>query len=145
MRHCSWEAGNGHSGRSPRAWKMVPRTKEVVATGETSNALGPDPVGYIIYQPDGQMMALVVRSDREPPAGLAQINEEKVRLFDSMLASGLLNAGSREGGPSRRGIMESSLDRDGLGSPLQARWRYAHDQRSLLKAPSDGPRRRVSD
>ena len=45
-------------------WKMVSWTKEVVATGETCDALGPDPVGYISCQPDGDMMALVVRSDR---------------------------------------------------------------------------------
>jgi len=28
-------------------WKMVSWTKKVVATGETSDAFGPDPVGYI--------------------------------------------------------------------------------------------------
>src|SRR5215213_10301286 len=67
-------------------WKMVSWTKEVVATGETSDALGPEPVGYISYQPDGHMMALVVRSGRAPPAGPAPTSEEKVRLFDTMLA-----------------------------------------------------------
>ena len=30
-------------------WKMVSWTKEVVATGETCDALGPDPAGYISY------------------------------------------------------------------------------------------------
>ena len=67
-------------------WKMVSWTQEIVATGETSDAMGPSPIGYIAYHADGHMMALVVKRDRPPPLGAVPTAEEKVKLFDTMLA-----------------------------------------------------------
>src|SRR3712207_6378222 len=43
-------------------WRMVSWVREVVATGERADVLGPDPVGYIAYHGGGRMMALVVRN-----------------------------------------------------------------------------------
>jgi len=48
-------------------WKMVSWTREVVATGETSDAMGPNPIGYIAYHADGRMMALVIKRNRPTP------------------------------------------------------------------------------
>jgi len=67
-------------------WKMVSWTKEVVATGETSDALGPNPIGYIAYHADGRMMATVFKRDRPLLSGAVPTTEEKIELFDSMLA-----------------------------------------------------------
>ena len=67
-------------------WKMVSWVREFVATGERVDALGPDPVGYIAYHADGRMMTLEVRKDRIRPQGLVPTDEEKLALFDSMLA-----------------------------------------------------------
>jgi hypothetical protein len=67
-------------------WKMVAWTRQVVATGEISDAMGPNPIGYIAYHADGRMMALVLRRDRPALAGAAPTHEEKVKLFDTMLA-----------------------------------------------------------
>ena len=67
-------------------WKMVSWTRKVLATGEVSDAMGPDPIGYIAYHADGRMMALVLKRDRPPLAGTAPTDEEKIRLFDTMLA-----------------------------------------------------------
>ncbi len=67
-------------------WRMVSWVREVVATGERADVLGPDPVGYIAYHGDGRMMALVVRNDRAAPRGPVPTDEEKLALFDSMLA-----------------------------------------------------------
>ena len=50
-------------------WKMVSWTREVVATGEISDAMGPNPIGYIAYHAAGRMMALVLKRDRPAPAG----------------------------------------------------------------------------
>jgi hypothetical protein len=50
-------------------WKMVSWTRKVLATGEVSDAMGPDPIGYIAYHADGRMMALVLKSDRPPFTG----------------------------------------------------------------------------
>jgi hypothetical protein len=65
---------------------MVSWVREFVATGERVDALGPDPVGYIAYHSDGRMMTLEVRKDRAKPKGLVPTDEEKLVLFDSMLA-----------------------------------------------------------
>ena len=67
-------------------WKMVSWVREVVATGETIDALGPNPVGYITYCRDGRVMTLEVGKERITPKGLVPTAEEKCALFDTMLA-----------------------------------------------------------
>ena len=67
-------------------WNMVSWTREIVATGETSDAIGPNPIGYIAYHADGRMMALVLKRDRPSLSGIAPTDAEKVNLFDTMLA-----------------------------------------------------------
>src|SRR3954465_7733662 len=66
-------------------WTMLSWTREVVATGETSDAMGPNPIGYIAYHADDRMMALVLKRDRPPLSGAAPTDGEKVKLFDTML------------------------------------------------------------
>lgn len=58
----------------------------MVASGTVSDVMGPDPVGFLSYQPDGRMMALVVSSERPVSNGKMPTDSEKVALFDSMLA-----------------------------------------------------------
>jgi len=67
-------------------WTMLSWKKETVATGETVDGLGPDPVGYITYGADGRMHAIVVRRDRPAPETLPPTDTERLRLFDSMIA-----------------------------------------------------------
>jgi hypothetical protein len=67
-------------------WRMVSWKREVVATGEQSDAVGPEPVGYINYGADGRFYALVVSRDRPRPATLPPSDDEKVKLFSTMLA-----------------------------------------------------------
>jgi hypothetical protein len=67
-------------------WNMTSWKREIVATGETIGALGPDPIGYINYGPDGRFYALVVSRNRLTPATLPPSDAEKLKLFDSMLA-----------------------------------------------------------
>ena len=67
-------------------WKMLSWTRRAVASGEISDAMGPDPIGYLSYQPDGRMTAVVVERHRPAPKGTTPTDEEKVALFDSMLA-----------------------------------------------------------
>jgi hypothetical protein len=67
-------------------WKMVSWQRESVATGERADALGPDPVGFINYGADGRMFAIVIQKDRVAPAGPVPTDEEKLRLYNSMLA-----------------------------------------------------------
>jgi hypothetical protein len=67
-------------------WKMVSWTRELTATGQKSDALGPNPIGWINYGRDGRMMVVVVRSDRKAPAALVPTDPERVALYSSMLA-----------------------------------------------------------
>src|SRR5262249_9954767 len=57
-------------------WKMTSWKREIVATGETIDALGPDPIGYLNYGPDGRFYALVVSRDRLTPATLPPSDAE---------------------------------------------------------------------
>ena len=65
-------------------WRMLSWTRRVVATGAVTDALGPDPIGYIAYHADGRMMAYVQRRDRRATASLTEA--DKAHLFDTMLA-----------------------------------------------------------
>ncbi len=68
------------------SWRMVSWTREAVATGEVTDALGADPVGYIAYHADGRMMATVFSSARPGPKEGGWTDAEKVALYDTLLA-----------------------------------------------------------
>ena len=68
------------------SWKMDAWTRTSVETGETTNALGPAPIGYIAYHADGRMMATVFRRDRPMPGKDDWNMEQKAQMFDDMLA-----------------------------------------------------------
>jgi hypothetical protein len=65
---------------------MTSWTRKVVTTGEITDAMGADPIGYIAYHADGRMMALVVNRHRAKLNGTTPTDDEKIALFDSMLA-----------------------------------------------------------
>jgi len=67
-------------------WKMVSWQVEDLSSGETRDALGPNPRGYITYTPDGRVMVIVLRVGRPKPAALVPTAEEKLALYDSMFA-----------------------------------------------------------
>lgn len=69
------------------SWRMLSWTRESRATGQVTDCLGPNPIGYIAYHADGRMMATVFRRDRPaPPVGRPRTEAEKAHLFDAMLA-----------------------------------------------------------
>ena len=67
-------------------WKMVSWQREDVFSGIRTDALGPDPIGYINYDAGGRVMVLVVSRTRPRPADSIPTDAEKVGLFDSMLS-----------------------------------------------------------
>ena len=67
-------------------WTMLSWKKEIIATGQIVDALGPDPVGYITYGADGRMHVIVVRRERLAPETFPPTAMEKLHLFDSLLA-----------------------------------------------------------
>jgi hypothetical protein len=68
------------------SWRMNAWTRTSVRTGETTDALGPSPIGYIAYHPDGRMLAAVFRRDRSTSNDGGWSETEKAQLFDAMLA-----------------------------------------------------------
>jgi hypothetical protein len=66
-------------------WKLVSAVREDMA-GHTVDQLGPSPIGYINYAPDGRMMALIARSARTKPVGARPTPPEADALFKSMLS-----------------------------------------------------------
>jgi hypothetical protein len=68
------------------SWRMASWTRTSVRTGAVTDALGPQPIGYIAYHADGRMMATVFRRDRPAPQTTPLTDAERVRLFDTMLA-----------------------------------------------------------
>ena len=68
------------------SWRMDAWTRTSVASGKTTDALGPSPIGYIACHRCGRMIASAFRRDRFPPKDQARTMEEKARLFDDMLA-----------------------------------------------------------
>lgn len=67
-------------------WRMVSWKKEFTDSGELVDAHGPDPVGFVSYGADGRVHAIVVSKDRQNPREIPPSAEEKIALFDSMLA-----------------------------------------------------------
>jgi hypothetical protein len=63
------------------SWRRI-----LVPTGEESDALGPNPFGYISYAPDGRLMVFVLKSDRPKPKSNPPTAQEKLALFDSLFA-----------------------------------------------------------
>jgi Lipocalin-like domain len=67
-------------------WKFQSFVREVTATGERQNEFGEKPSGYISYQPDGRMFAVLVGDNRPKPAGTVPTDEEKAKLFGTLIA-----------------------------------------------------------
>ena len=67
-------------------WRMLSWKRILLNSGEESDALGPDPFGYINYSPDGRLMVFVLKSGRPRPMASPPTPEEKLALFDSLFA-----------------------------------------------------------
>jgi hypothetical protein len=67
-------------------WKLVSVVNEDVATGKKSDYFGPNPDGYINYGPDGRMIVINTRGDRNRPKGASPTAEEAAELFRGVLA-----------------------------------------------------------
>ena len=65
---------------------MLTWQREFADTGERLDALGADPVGFVSYSDDGRVHAIVVKRDRRVPKSVPPSANEKLALFDSMLA-----------------------------------------------------------
>jgi Lipocalin-like domain len=67
-------------------WKLKQFVREVAGTGERYDQLGPHPEGVISYSKDGRMSVLLLAGDRVKPSGDVPTSQEKVALFETMIA-----------------------------------------------------------
>lgn len=63
-------------------WKIVSQEWEIQATGERLSVMGKNPTGYMIFTPEGRMMALITGEGRNPP----KTDQDRANLLNSMAA-----------------------------------------------------------
>ena len=66
-------------------WKLKKYSRRFLDTGEVRNDLLPQ--AYILYTPGGFMMSITVEEKRARPAGEVLTDEERVRLFKSIISA----------------------------------------------------------
>src|ERR1700728_4325906 len=67
-------------------WKLKSYLREVEATGERYNERGEHPDGYLSYSADGRMSAIITWDNRAKPQDLVPTNDERIRLFGTMIS-----------------------------------------------------------
>jgi hypothetical protein len=68
------------------SWKLVSAVRKELPSGQKTDFFGPNPHGFLNYGPDGRMIALLARGDRNAPAGATATPAEAAALFKSMLS-----------------------------------------------------------
>jgi hypothetical protein len=63
-------------------WKLVSWESEFQATGEREPVMGKNPTGYVIFTPEGRMMAILTAEGRTSP----KTDEDRANLFKSVIA-----------------------------------------------------------
>ena len=76
---------HGIAGRIEGVWKLKKYSRRFLDTGEVRSDLLPQ--AYILYTPGGFMMSITVEEKRAPPAGEVLTDEERVRLFKSIISA----------------------------------------------------------
>lgn len=66
-------------------WKLKKYSRRFLDTGEVLGDMLPQ--AYILYTPDGFMMSITVEENRQSPAGEVLTDEERVRLFKSIISA----------------------------------------------------------
>ena len=81
-------ASAAHSADNPLVgtWKLKSYLREVAATGERYNERGEHPNGYLAYSADGRMYAIITWENRIAPRDVVPTNDERVKLFSTMIS-----------------------------------------------------------
>lgn len=74
-----------NSSRIQGVWKLKKYSRRFLDAGEVCNDMLPQ--AYILYTPGGFMMSITVEENRAPPAGEVLTDEERVRLFKSIISA----------------------------------------------------------
>jgi hypothetical protein len=63
-------------------WKIVSWESEFQATGEREPTMGKNPTGYVIFTPEGRMMAILTAEGRKAP----KTDQDRADLLKSLIA-----------------------------------------------------------
>ena len=66
-------------------WKLKSYRRRYLDTGEVRTDMLPH--AYILYTPGGFMMSITVEENRKAPAGAILTDEERVRLFNTIVSA----------------------------------------------------------
>ena len=66
-------------------WKLRSYSRRFLDTGEVRDDMLPH--AYILYTPGGHIMSITVEADRKPPAGSVLTDQERIRLFNSVISA----------------------------------------------------------
>jgi hypothetical protein len=68
-------------------WRLVRWKRELLDTGETVEAFGKSPRGFLSYGRDGRVFFIMAKENRAKPADLAKLtDQERTELYNSMVA-----------------------------------------------------------
>jgi hypothetical protein len=68
-------------------WKLASMQRKIVETGQTLDAFGPNPRGYLMYGQAGRMIVLIATGNRAKPDSIEKItDQQRADLFRSMVA-----------------------------------------------------------
>lgn len=68
-------------------WKLASMQRKIVDTGQTLDAFGPNPRGFIMYGQAGRMMVLIAMSNRPKPESIEKMtDQQRAELLRSMVA-----------------------------------------------------------
>ena len=74
-------------------WKLRSYSRRFLDTGEVRDDMLPH--AYILYTPGGHIMSITVEADRKPPAGSVLTDQERIRLFNSVISAWTRSSGTR--------------------------------------------------
>ena len=68
-------------------WRLVSWTRRLLDTGETVQAFGKAPHGFLSYGRDGRVFFIMTREQRAKPEDLTKLTDaQRAELYDSMVA-----------------------------------------------------------
>jgi hypothetical protein len=70
-------------------YRLISANRVILATGDTENSYGENPIGFITYGRDGRMMGMIVFSNRPNAESLDKMtDQQRADLFRTMIAYG---------------------------------------------------------
>lgn len=117
-------------------WRLQSFTTVDSATGLTTNLFGSHPDGYLYYDADFRMYAILVAHERNTPADLVPTDTERIELFNGLCSY----AGSYAiTGDEVRHHIDVSWNRSWTGTTQVRRFRIDGNHLHITTLPARNP------